>query len=848
MVEVYKSKLTEFIQSFFLRLEQENVQYCILRNYADLPQNLQGGDIDILVSPEQIDVFDNILVQVSEEYDLIVIQKIRLLTQLKYKLLNRTISLDEPGLAMDVVFGLDWRGLEYLSVEELLTKRRRYKDFYILDQVHEAFIVVFDRILWGELPKDKYFSLILDNMSKCRLEWEILIKEAFGSKISRELVDDIERMRFKRILGYARQLRFRCFLKNFLSAPFVSLFRFSTYHIFQFINYVRYGGIFLAFVGPDGVGKSTLIEKCSDAFSRLRIEPNIFHWRPSLMQPLSAYRKYLGGSEGGWLKGTSGTLGSIFRLIYYTFDYIFGYLFCVLPSLKRGEVVIFDRYFYDYLVDPERIRTAFLGPLSKIASLIIPKPDLVIALYANPSNIHKRKPELSEEEIGRQITGFRLLSGFVKTWVSISTDGQAEKSAKEAFSVITFSMSASKKIFKGAQSRRVMTEAISKSRLKKKLFLSLKSFLDGLQHFIPIYSVLVNFTSKTRRYFLREFGAIIKLNASIEGRLEIDDPSLFQLNQRAVAANLKVCGSHCCLIDHDARAISIRNVRDSIVTKHNIYQGDDKVEKTVTLSIDLDGAVGLAHVPREEFEELRLSWDETIIAERILLLLKAYKIPTVWAISGHLFLDQCDTQHPYHESEWYGDWFLFDPGTDYNKNPEWYMPNFIKKLIQEPLFEIAYHSFAHFTYSRCSSETVARDMEFSGWIRKQYGIPLETFIFPHGTIGYIDEIVEGGFTNLRGGFGRRAIAKTIDFGKFSFYCTSRLLNLTTVDECGRNIDEILGKNFNYYTHPWEWKSEKDLVKFERFLDKLANMNGQGDIHLQCMRSPKSESEISDSNI
>jgi len=224
------------------------------------------------------------------------------------------------------------------------------------------------------------------------------------------------------------------------------------------------------------------------------------------------------------------------------------------------------------------------------------------------------------------------------------------------------------------------------------------------------------------------------------------------------------------------------------------------------------------------------------------LLLKGYEIPTVWAISGHLFLEQCDARHPYHELEWYGDWFLFDPGTNYREDQAWYMPYFVKKLRREPLFEIAYHSFAHFTYSRCSPETVVQDMEFAAWIRKEYGLPLETFTFPHGTIGYIDDIISAGFVNLRGGFGRRAIAKTIDFGKFSFYCTSRSLNPFTVDQCIRSIDEILGNNFNYYTHPWEWKSEKDLIKLEKLLARLANLNAKGDIHLRCMqtldRSPK----------
>lgn len=838
MVEVYKSKSTEFIQSFFLRLEQENVQYCILRNYAGLPNNLQGSDIDILVPPEKMKEFDTILIEMSTTFNLIIIQRIKSLGEWRYWLLDSALCLENPGLAIDVMFSIDWRGLKYLSAEELLVRRCRFGDYYILHPIHEVFLIIFGRILWGALPKDKYHALISTYTSQYNTEWQILLQEVFGARLGKEIFEDANCGCYGRILGYVSKLRLKCLLKNLFRGPCVCLYRFFMYHIIQIKNYVSYCGCFLAFVGPDGVGKSTIVEKCSQAFSRLKMVTRIFHWRPALIQPLSSYQKYLGGSEGGCPKVSSGTLGSIFRLIYYTFDYVCGYLYCVLPSLKRGEVVIFDRYFYDYFVDPDRIRTKYLGFVPRIVSLIIPKPDLVIALYAKPSNIHKRKPELSEEEIGRQITGFRSLCGLAKAWVSISTDGQPEKSAREAFSVIAFQMAALTELRANGQSYKAMGDHIVKSRLKKKMVLAVKRVLDGVQQVIPVYSLVINFSGWTRRSFLRKFGAIVKSNASIEGRVEFDDPSSFQMNQRSVAANLKICGLHCCLIDHDARAIDIRIDCDSIVTKHNIYQGDDKIEKGITLSVDIDGAVGLAHTSQEEFGKLRSFWDETAMAKRFLVLLKTYEIPAVWGISGHLFLEQCDAHHPYNEREWYGDWFLFDPGTKYTENPEWYMPNFIKTLIQEPLFEVAYHSFAHFTYSKCSPGTVARDMEFSSWVRKEYGLPLETFIFPHGTIGYIDEILEGGFTSLRGGFGRQAIARTIDFGKFRFYCTSRILNPSTIDTCLKNISESFGKNFNYYTHPWEWRLDENLGRFERFLEKLANLNRKGAINLQSMASSK----------
>jgi thymidylate kinase len=80
-----------------------------------------------------------------------------------------------------------------------------------------------------------------------------------------------------------------------------------------------------------------------------------------------------------------------------------GYMSSVRPMLHRGALVIGDRWAYGYLVQPLALR--YGGP-PWLASMMIrglPSPDLVVNLTAPPEEIHRRKQELTVEEIAAEM-------------------------------------------------------------------------------------------------------------------------------------------------------------------------------------------------------------------------------------------------------------------------------------------------------------------------------------------------------------------------------------------------------------------------------------------------------------
>ncbi|HIJ85578.1 MAG TPA: hypothetical protein HPQ00_15420, partial [Magnetococcales bacterium] len=171
-------------------------------------------------------------------------------------------------------------------------------------------------------------------------------------------------------------------------------------------------GYCLAMLGTDGSGKSAMIESIEQALgSALHGAIKTRHWRPGLLPSIVVL---LGGKgPDGPVTNPhqapgSGKIGSLLRLGYYALDFLLGYWLIVFPQLVRQPCLcIFDRYFYDFYMDPLRSRVNLPPWIVRLFDGFIPKPDLVICLGAEPEVIFARKPELSLKEITLQMDRLR---------------------------------------------------------------------------------------------------------------------------------------------------------------------------------------------------------------------------------------------------------------------------------------------------------------------------------------------------------------------------------------------------------------------------------------------------------
>lgn len=139
-----------------------------------------------------------------------------------------------------------------------------------------------------------------------------------------------------------------------------------------------------------------------------------------------------------------------------------------------------------------------------------------------------------------------------------------------------------------------------------------------------------------------------------------------------------------------------------------------------------------------------------------------YKIPVTWSTVGHLFLEECkkgdhDWMHrlPHFDDHWKfteGDWFDFDPCSNYKDAPAWYAPDLIKQIMNcKTPQEIACHTFSHIdcSYKNCPQEVIDDEFKASTEIAKKWGFEFKSVTFPGGTAGNYETLKKYGIEIYR---------------------------------------------------------------------------------------------------
>ncbi|MHC2993167.1 hypothetical protein OB13_16860 [Pontibacter sp. HJ8] len=187
-------------------------------------------------------------------------------------------------------------------------------------------------------------------------------------------------------------------------------------------NYLRYGyGLTVLFLGTDGAGKTTLLEAVEKKLN------------------LKTSKLYLGMGEDGW---TRPWVKNIYnhRFSVKIADQMLSALksYLILPAellirqipvklRSRYSIVLIDRVPGAHLIEKKTGK-------SILYKSILPKPDLVFFLYADPEVLMKRKPQENTFERSKaDLIKFRTVADTVSSgnYISIDTSGLTIDEARD---------------------------------------------------------------------------------------------------------------------------------------------------------------------------------------------------------------------------------------------------------------------------------------------------------------------------------------------------------------------------------------------------------------------------------
>lgn len=426
-----------FLKKLFFEMEKQNIKYCVVRGFSDRGEKIIGRDVDILIEEKDTKKIRKILKELllSFAFDVYFNKKAG---SDQYFLLLKEES-EYKFLILDFLRGLQWRGIPIIPLRKIFRNLEKPEFFFVPKPQEKAFIDwIFPFITGGEFKKKYHAEVISASQGK---RFIMYLEELFGKKTAEEILSFIQKGNFQK----AKTLRFKARRKLLLKAATrPQLVKNIILNLLlTFKEKLKPKGIWIAILGPDGSGKSTISLTLTKKLER-SIFPQVrtFHWRPSILPSLS---KIFTGKDSGAIPDNikkphgikpAGIISSFLRLLYYSSDFFLGYFLKVRRKLYEGNLVIFDRYFHDFMVDPQRAKISIPWTIPFIISKIIPHPDIIFCLLTDPEIIYNRKKELSENEIEKMIKKYEKMCKKFEYCVKIDAKENPERITQTIESMI----------------------------------------------------------------------------------------------------------------------------------------------------------------------------------------------------------------------------------------------------------------------------------------------------------------------------------------------------------------------------------------------------------------------------
>ena len=341
--------ITKFLDYFLDVLRESSQSYVCLRGFNELPYNIQT-DLDILIPEEE---FENVYDAINESsFQIVKVNR-------GFNYVGLFIAVNENTIVqLDFFFELNRRWQKYFDNEAIIDDRQLYNGVFVISDHHR--------------------------------------------KILQAKLRDISTVSLGRVC-----------LECILGLLSISFYKYLFFYIrkafFFFFMYV--------FLAPDGAGKSTLVSSFSEFLisNRLYTATHIIHLRPKFLPRLATvFRKKISPGEIKLPTKTQQKVNAwkyLFMSSYYFIDFLILYI-ARIRWLFKNEVILFDRYFYDFLVY-HNYPVEKLGFYTRFLCKLIPKPKYIVIIGGDARVMAAKKNELSVEDTEAQLVNISLIKSTI---------------------------------------------------------------------------------------------------------------------------------------------------------------------------------------------------------------------------------------------------------------------------------------------------------------------------------------------------------------------------------------------------------------------------------------------------
>ncbi len=436
----------QVFSDFILELNTNNVKYFILRNFEGLPQFNLSKDIDIIIKPGSYKKALKLLIKTFKAHNLVYTY------DMHFERAHCWFAMDVERdffIHIDLIEGYANKGFEIIDFSTLYSNTIEYKNFRVLNSEFDALMLILYKLIGCKELKPKYQEKILSIYQQTPQKITTLLTRYLGIRLSKRITTNIECNDFYSLISLSKEIASTAKRYSFSKRPITTIFNIFLFLIEKFYRIVICPPKFkkfLAVEAPDGTGKTTFIEqlqiKIAETFVCELNKSQISHFRPEILPNLGAV-----GEKAKVMKQDKdftnphrakpvGKISSFIRMTYYWLDYVIGMPLILRKNAQYDKFTIFDRYIYDFLVDPRRSRINLPYWLRKGFTKLVKQPKIVFVLDAPTEVIYKRKQELTPEEISRQLVEFRKLSSLGKRYYRLDASKKPEEIANDAIKII----------------------------------------------------------------------------------------------------------------------------------------------------------------------------------------------------------------------------------------------------------------------------------------------------------------------------------------------------------------------------------------------------------------------------